>query len=147
MLGVMDQPYIGERFWSAPDGAHFRNRHGAREIRTRRCASLSEAILGATTPDMFKRDEPDRFRRLSQACRLTKFGGDCYLYCLLAMGFVDIVAEASLKPFDILPLVPIIKAAGGLVTSWDGGDPAAGGQILAVGDPSLHEAAVRALAG
>jgi myo-inositol-1(or 4)-monophosphatase len=87
-----------------------------------------------------------RFAGLSRACRLTRFGGDCYLYCLLAMGLIDIVAEASLKPFDIAPLVPIIEAAGGVVTTWEGGDPAEGGRILAVGDPALHGAAMAALA-
>ena len=146
LLGVMDQPYIGERFWGSPAGAHHRDRQGERPLSTRRCGALGEAILGATTPDMFKGDEASRFGRLSQACRLTRFGGDCYFYSLLAMGFVDIVAEASLKPFDIVPLIPIIEAAGGRVTTWDGGDPVQGGRVLAIGDPALHEAAMRALA-
>lgn len=146
-LGVMDQPYTGERFWNSSAGAHFRNAQGEQRIAARRCGGLSEAILAVTSPDMFKDAEAARFRSLSRACRMTRYGGDCYLYCLLAMGFIDIVAEASLKPFDIAPLIPIIHAAGGLVTTWDGGDPANGGQILAVGDPSLHEAAMHALAG
>ncbi len=146
-LGMMDQPYTGERFWGSQDGAYFRNRHGEQRIATRNCASLSGAILAATTPDMFKGRDAERFGSLSRACRMTRFGGDCYLYCLLAMGFLDIVAECSLKPFDIAPLVPIIEAAGGIVTTWDGGDPANGGRILAVGDRALHEAALAALAG
>jgi myo-inositol-1(or 4)-monophosphatase len=145
IFGMMDQPYLGERFWSTPDGARFRNRNGERTIRTRRCVSLSEAIMGATSPDMFKHDDVRRFQKLSGSCRLTRYGGDCYLYCLLAMGLVDIVAEASLKPFDIAPLIPIIEAAGGKVTRWDGGDASGGGKILAVGDPSLHAAAMDAL--
>ncbi|WP_088343530.1 MULTISPECIES: histidinol-phosphatase [Rhodomicrobium] len=147
LLGMMDQPYTGERFWNSLSGAHFRGSAGEQLIETRPCASLSGAVLAATTPDMFKGDEPGRFGSLSRSCRMTRFGSDCYAYCMLAMGFVDIVAEASLKPFDIAPLIPIIHAAGGKVTTWDGGDPAQGGQILAVGDPSLHEAAMRALAG
>jgi myo-inositol-1(or 4)-monophosphatase len=146
VIGMMDQPYLGERFWNAADGARFRSRQGEDRIRTRRCVTLSDAILGATTPDMFKDGELERFRNLSGACRMTRFGGDCYLYCMLAMGLIDIVAEAHLKPFDIAPLVPIIEAAGGVVTTWDGGDPANGGQILAVGDPALHAATLRALA-
>jgi histidinol phosphatase-like enzyme (inositol monophosphatase family) len=147
LFGMMDQPYLGERFWGAEGGAHFRNRHGEHRIRSRPCASLSEAVLAATTPDMFKGEEAARFQRLSAACRMTRFGGDCYLYCMLAMGFVDIVVESGLKPFDIVPLVPIIEAAGGVVTSWDGADPCNGGRILAVGDPALHEVAMNALAG
>jgi myo-inositol-1(or 4)-monophosphatase len=145
ILDMMNQPYVGERFWNTPDGARFRNRQGERAIHTRRCHSLSEAIIGATSPDLFKGGDAQRFQMLSQSCRLTRYGGDCYLYCLLAMGLVDIAAETSLKPFDIAPLIPIIEAAGGKVTRWDGGDPSGGGRILAVGDPSLHAAAMDAL--
>jgi histidinol phosphatase-like enzyme (inositol monophosphatase family) len=144
-FGMMNQPYLGERFWSASDGARFRGPGGERVIRARRCGSLGEAVLGATSPDMFKGEDLARFRSLSQACRMTRYGGDCYFYCMLAMGFLDIVAEASLQAFDIAPLIPIIAAAGGRVTSWDGGDPSQGGRILATGDASLHEAALRAL--
>jgi myo-inositol-1(or 4)-monophosphatase len=146
-LGLMDQPYIGERFWNSGGGAFFRNRQGEQPIRTRRGTALSEAILTATAPDMFAANDFERFQSLSGAVRMTRFGGDCYLYCLLAMGFVDIVAETSLKPFDIAPLVPIIRAAGGIVTTWDGGDPSKGGRIVAAGDPALHEQAVKLLAG
>jgi histidinol phosphatase-like enzyme (inositol monophosphatase family) len=146
VIGMMDQPYVQERFWGSASGAYFRGRQGERQIHTRRCASLSEAVLTSTTPDMFNGEEAERFQALAAHVRMARFGGDCYLYCLLAMGLIDIVAEASLKAFDIAPLIPIIHAAGGVVTSWDGGDPANGGRILAVGDPSLHEAAMRALA-
>ena len=145
VLGLMDQPYLGERFWNTADGAFFRDRHSDRRIQTRACASLSEAIIGATTPDMFKGAEAGRFQNLSRSCRMTRYGGDCYLYCMLAAGLVDIVAESGLKPFDIAALIPIIQAAGGKVTTWDGGDPSSGGQILACGDPALHEAAMKAL--
>jgi myo-inositol-1(or 4)-monophosphatase len=146
VLGVMDQPYLGERFWNADGKAFFRSPRREQPIRTRQCGSLASAILGATTPDMFEGEEGRRFRNLSEACRMTRYGGDCYLYCMLAMGLVDIVAEASLKPFDIVALIPIIEAAGGIVTTWSGSDPSGGGQILAVGDPALHDAAMRALA-
>ena len=145
MVGMMDQPYVKERFWGSQAGAYFRGGLGERPIRTRRCASLAEAILAATTPDMFKHGDAERFGALSRQVRMTRFGGDCYLYCLLAMGLIDIVAETSLKAFDIAPLIPIIHAAGGIVTTWDGGDAASGGRILAVGDPALHGAALRAL--
>lgn len=146
LFGMMDQSYLGERFWNADQVARFRNRDGEQPIRTCPCASLSEAILGSTSPSLFKREEGRLFENLSARCRMTRFGGDCYLYCMLAMGFIDIVAETGLNPFDIIPLLPIIEAAGGIVTTWDGGDPVNGGQILAVGDPSLHQAAMDALA-
>lgn len=147
VVGMMDQPYVKERFWGSAAGAFFRSSQGERPIHTRRCASLSEAVLTATAPDMFKDEETGCFQSISRQVRMTRFGGDCYLYCLLAMGLIDIVAETGLKAFDIAPLIPIIEAAGGIVTAWDGGDPANGGRVLAVGDPALHEAAIRALAG
>ena len=145
LLGLMDQPYLGERFWNDGEKAFFRNRHGEHQIRTRSCPSLDDAILTATTPDMFKQGDAEHFQKLSKICRMTRYGGDCYFYCMLAMGLVDIVAESGLKSFDIAALVPIIEAAGGRVTTWDGGDPMSGGRILAVGDPTLHEPAMRIL--
>lgn len=113
LLGLMDQPFTGERFWSGEDRAFFR-RHGAeRLMSTRPCPSLSEALLASTSPDLFTEDEEwGRFQSVSRAVRLTRFGGDCYNYCLLALGQLDLVVEAGLKPFDILPLIPIIERAG-----------------------------------
>ncbi len=144
-LGLVDQPYTGERFWSAGSEAFCRTQRAQSSIRTRACGSLSEAILAATTPEMFQGGEAERFGALSRCVRMTRYGGDCYLYCMLAMGLIDIVAESCLKPFDILPLIPIIEAAGGMVTTWDGGNPSDGGRILATGDRNLHEAAMQAL--
>lgn len=147
-LGIMDQPHIGERFWGMGTAAHYRHSSGERSaMKTRACPSLCDAILAATAPDMFKEGDKERFAKLSAEVKMTRFGGDCYLYCLLAMGLIDIVAETSLKPFDIAPLVPIIRAAGGIVTTWDGEDPSQGGRIVAVGDPALHETVLKALAG
>jgi myo-inositol-1(or 4)-monophosphatase len=143
---MMDQPYLGERFWGGPGGAVFRNRQGQRTITTRGCSSLGNATLAATTPEMFRGGDVDRFYALSVRCRMTRYGGDCYMYCMLAAGLVDIVAESGLKPFDIAPLIPIIEAAGGCVTTWDGADAANGGNILASCNPALLESAMRALA-
>lgn len=148
VLGMMDQPYTRERFWAvAGCDAYFRNVYGEGNMRTQPCATLSEAVLASTAPDMFKDEDADRFSALSAKARMTRFGGDCYLYCMLAMGFIDVIAETSLKPFDIAPLVPIIRAAGGVVTTWDGGDPASGGRILAAGDAAVHAEALQVLGG
>jgi myo-inositol-1(or 4)-monophosphatase len=148
LLGLMDQPFTGERFWSDEDTAYFRHRGVTRRMRTRPCPALGEALLATTSPDLFlDDDERQRFEDISYAARLRRFGGDCYNYCLLALGQIDLVVEAGLKAFDILPLIPIIEQAGGVVSTWDGGDPREGGQILAAGDPRLHAAAVKILAG
>ncbi len=149
VLGVMDQPCVGERFWSGGGAAYFRDATGGEQVmRARECPRLAGAIMTATTPEMFEAgSESDRFYDLAGRVRMMRFGGDCYLYCLLAMGFVDLVVEASLKPFDIVALIPIIRAAGGVVTSWDGGAPVHGGRIVAAGDPRLHAEALKVLGG
>ena len=85
------------------------------------------------------------FATVSHQVRMTRFGGDCYAYCLLAAGHIDLIIEASLKSVDIAPLIPIIERAGGVVTSWTGGPAIAGGQVIAAGDPIVHAAAVRIL--
>ena len=76
---------------------------------------------------------------------MTRYGGDCYGYCLLAAGFVDLVVEAGLKPHDIAALIPIIEGAGGTVTTWDGKSAADGGRIVAAGDARVHREALAAL--
>jgi histidinol phosphatase-like enzyme (inositol monophosphatase family) len=148
MLGVMDQPFVGERFFSGERESFLRCGGTTRPMRTRICSSLRDALLTASSPDLFTTDEErGRFESLARAVRLRRFGGDCYNYCLLALGQVDLVVEAGLHIYDILPLIPIIERAGGTVTTWDGGDAADGGRILAAGDERLHEAALRLLSG
>lgn len=147
VLGMMDQPYTRERFWGGEAGSFFRRESETRTMKTRACARLDEAVLATTSPDMFGSADAVRYERLSREVRLRRFGGDCYNYCLLALGQIDLVAEAGLKPFDILPLIPIIERAGGVVTTWDGGDPRSGGHILAAGDREIHAAAVTMLSG
>jgi myo-inositol-1(or 4)-monophosphatase len=115
-------------------------------MEVRACASLEDALLATTSTDHFtSADEHRRFDELSRRVRLRRFGGDCYNYCMLALGQIDLVVEAGLNPYDILPLIPIIEGAGGIVTTWEGGDPRAGGRVIAAGDPRVHEAAMRIL--
>jgi myo-inositol-1(or 4)-monophosphatase len=149
ILGIMDQPFTGERFWSDRGGARWRGPRGkARRIGTRACARLADAILTSTHPELFVADEEAaRFDAVRSRVRMTRYGGDCYGYCLLAAGFVDVVIEAGLKPYDIVPLVPIIEASGGLVTTWDGGPATDGGRILAAGDRRVHQEALAILHG
>ncbi len=119
ILGIMDQPFTGERFWSGEDAAWYRGPVGLQRCKTRRCAGLSQAFLAATTPDMFDGEDEAAFNRLAKSVKMRRFGGDCYLYSMLALGHIDIVAEAKLKPFDIIPLIPIIEKAGGGVGRWE----------------------------
>ena len=102
--------------------------------------------MASTAPNLLTGHE-DAFARVSSAARLTRWGGDCYNYCLLASGFVDVIVEAGLKTYDIVALIPIIERAGGRVTTWDGGPAENGGRIVASGDPRLHEKVLKLLAG
>ena len=78
---------------------------------------------------------------------MTRYGGDCYTYCLLAAGFVDLIVESGLKTYDVVALIPIIERAGGRITTWDGKPAINGGRIVAAGDPKLHEIALKVLKG
>lgn len=149
VLGMMNQPYTRERFWSSRDGAHLRQADGrSRRIKTRNCPRLASAVVTTTHPDLFAPGaERAAFGRLAGQARMTRYGGDCYSYCLLAAGFVDIVVETGLKPHDVVALIPIIERAGGLMTTWTGEPATAGGRIVAAGDARLHREAMRVLAG
>ena len=144
-FGMMDQPFTGERIWSAPGATQWRGPDGrSRRVKTAECPRLADARLTTTTPDMFTDShEQEAFARLKKSTRLTRFGGDCYAYCLLAAGHIDIIVESGLKPYDVVALVAIIERAGGVITTWDGKRPEAGGRILACGDPRLHAAALK----
>ncbi|MBM3543321.1 MAG: histidinol-phosphatase [Alphaproteobacteria bacterium] len=146
LLGLMDQPFTGERFWSSESEAFFSHQGETRLMHTRSCTSLGEALLATTSTDFFTTDdEHRRFGDLTRAVRLRRFGGDCYNYCLLALGHIDLVVEAGLQPYDIIPLIPIIERAGGIVTTWEGGDVRKGGRVVAAGDRRIHQEAVKIL--
>ncbi len=143
-LGLMNQPFTGERYWSDGRGAYGRNRiAGETRLETRRCSGLSDAVMTTTSIDLLEPGfERERFDALSERIRMRRFGGDCYAYCLLAAGQIDLVVETGLNPHDIVALIPIIEHAGGTVSQWDGGDAARGGRIVAAGDTKLHAAAM-----
>jgi histidinol phosphatase-like enzyme (inositol monophosphatase family) len=149
ILGLMNQPFTGERFWSDGRRAHWRGPSGnARRIKTRACARLGDAVLTTTHPDLFaSTGEAACFGDVRSRVRMTRYGGDCYGYCLLAAGFVDLIVEAGLKPYDVVALEPIIEAAGGVVTTWDGGPASGGGRIVAAGDSRVHQEAMAILRG
>jgi myo-inositol-1(or 4)-monophosphatase len=147
VFGMMNQPFIRERFSGDGRRASYRGPAGARDLRVRVCTELAKAVLFTTSPLLMKPDDRAIFSRVEQAARLSRYGGDCYAYCMLAAGHVDLVIETELKPYDVLPLLPIIGGAGGVVTTWEGGAPHAGGRIIAAGDKCVHAAALALLAG
>ena len=149
VVGLMDQPYTRERFWAAGGKTRMRSVDGKiRTVETRACAKLADAVMVSTAPDLFKTEaEQAAFARVRAVTRMTRYGGDCYAYCMLAAGQIDLVVEAGLKAVDIVALIPIIEQAGGRVTTWDGGSAIHGGQIIAAGDVRTHTAAMKLLAG
>ncbi len=148
VLGIIDQPATGER-WIGLDGqatrfhAPFGGQAGCRP-----CGRVAEAELSCTSPDMFEPGDRAGFERLRATARRVTWGGDCYAYGLLALGLVDIVCEATMKPWDWAALVPIVAGAGGCVTGWRG-EPLtldSEGRVLALGDAALLPEAVALLA-
>ena len=144
ILGIIDQPISRERWVGVAGRATTLN--GA-PIHCRACPALTAATLFATTPDMFEGGDDAAFSRVSNAVKLTRFGADCYAYGLLAAGFIDLVLEASLKPYDFCAMVPIVEGAGGIATDWQGSalDLSSDGRILVAGDRSAHQAAMALL--
>lgn len=147
-LGVLDQPVTAERFLGTGDNAELRSPAGVEKLAVRSCDSLSKAVLMTTHPWSYFDDfEQTAFRKLCDAAMMSRFGGDCYAYGLLAMGFVDVIVEARLNAWDIQALIPIVEGAGGVITSWTGGPCAEGGRVIAAGDKRVHAEALKYLAG
>ena len=144
VLGIIDQPVLRERWVGAAGQPTSFN--GA-QVRVRPCADLANATLNATSPDMFQGADRQSFKRLASAVRLPHYGGDCYGYGLLALGFIDLVVEADLKPYDFAPLIPIIEGAGGVITDWAGAPLTlnSDGRVLAAGDLRAHTRALALL--
>jgi len=145
VFGMMHQPFIAERFSGDSGSATYRGPSGERKLAVRRCASLKEATSYTTSPRLMNDADRAAFGRVEQEVRLTRYGGDCYSYCMLAAGHLDLVIETELKPYDIAALIPIITGAGGVVTTWEGEPAQNGGRIIAAGDPRVHEAALKLL--
>ena len=147
ILGVIDQPVTGER-WIGAAGrpTRFLGRYGGR-VGCRACPSLDRAELSCTSPEMFGADLP-AWHRLTGAVRRTTYGGDCYAYGLLALGQIDVIAEAGLKPWDWAAIAPVVEGAGGRLTDWSGQAMRADGdgRVLAVGDGALLAPSVALLA-
>jgi len=146
VLGVLDQPFLDERFTGFGGTTTLRHASLTERLKTRPCAKLEDAVIGTTHPVHFKDADRQRFSSVESRCRLSRYGGDCYGYALVAMGFVDLIIEADLKRWDIAALIPIIEGAGGIVTSWQGRSTSEGGNVIAAGDPRVHAEALKVLA-
>lgn len=146
VLGVIDQPWIGERFVGANGKAELFYKGAVMPLHTRKCEHLTDAILCATHPDAFYQEgETAAFRRVQKQAKLTRWGGDCYIFGTMALGFCDVIVESTFHRWDVAALIPVIEGAGGVITNWQGGSCEHGGQVLAAGDARIHEAAMKLL--
>jgi len=147
VLGAIDQPVTGERWLG---GRHMPTRFAGRfggKVGTRAGVTLAQAELSSTAPEMFTDADMLRFKRLQAAAKRVYWGGDAYAYGLLALGQIDVVAECSLKPWDWAALGPVVEAAGGVVTDWEGNPLRLGadGTCLASANAALHAQALASL--
>jgi myo-inositol-1(or 4)-monophosphatase len=148
VLGILDQPVLGERFIGVNGRSVLVQGETRTVLKVRECAELKDAIVCVTDPfSYFTEKQAVAFDRVSKAARMTRYSGDCYLFAALTLGFVDIIIEAGFKRWDVAALIPLVEGAGGIITSWDGGDCSDGATILACGDRRIHEQAMKLLAG
>ena len=147
IYGMMHQPFTHEQFSGDGSGARYCGPAGDRVLQTRPCATLGDAIMLTTSPLLMNEADRKCFQRVEQTVRLSRYGGDCYAYCVLAAGHVDLIVETELKPHDLLALIPIIEGAGGIITTWENGRPHDGGRIVAAGDRRVHAQAMQLLNG
>jgi len=145
VFGMMNQPFTREQFSGDGGAAHYRGPAGDRDLHVRTCASLGDAIMTTTSPLLMNAADRTAFGQLENAVKLSRYGGDCYGYCMLAAGLIDLVVETEIKPHDIVPLIPVITGAGGIVTTWENGPAQTGGRIVVAGDARVHQAALAML--
>ncbi len=146
VLGVIDQPIARERWLGAEGSATSLN---GESVAVRPCPEPAQAVLYTTAPELFVATEAEAFARLRRVVNWSRYSADCYAFGLLAAGFIDLVVETKLKPYDYCALVPVVENAGGVISDW-GGAPLgleSDGRVLAAGDPALHAAALALLAG
>lgn len=138
LFGIIDQPYIVERFEGGFGHALVVGPHGKARLQTSQTTDLAQATILSTFPEVGTKPEGEAFHALAAQTKLTRYGMDCYGYALLAAGHVDLVVEAGLNAYDIAAPIAVIEAAGGIVTDWAGQPVHHGGRVLAAATPELH---------
>ena len=142
ILGVIDQPVVGERYLGWPGGAAVQAAGTQTPLSVSACADLNEAVIATTDPFILQSAEQEAWARLRESAPISRYGLDAYAYARLAAGTIDIVAETGLQAWDVAALIPVVRGAGGLVTDWAGDTPRLGGQILCCASERLLEQAL-----
>ena len=146
ILGLADIPALDERYIGFSKISYKIKNKKKTRLRVGKTKKLSDSILNTTSPYLFANKQDHKsFERLHKQTKITRLGGDCYSYCLLADGHVDIIVESGLKPWDIRALEPIIKNAGGIIQTWEGNDIFHGGRIIACNNKTLFNSCSKIL--
>lgn len=145
VAGWMHLPVLGETF-VGHGSTRLITPEGERPVTVAATERLQDAVVLCTHPDMFEPGpEAEAFARVADRVRMVRYSGDCLNYGLLAMGLADSVIENGLASYDIVPLIPIVEGAGGIVTDLDGNPPLAGGYVVASATEALHRATLQLL--
>ena len=147
LFGIIDQPYIGERFEGGLGRALVTGPMGEAQLGVRAARPLAQSILFSTFPEVGTAEEGAAFRRVAAQAKLVRYGTDCYAYALIAAGQIDLVIEAGLQAYDVQAPIAVIEAAGGVVTDWQGRPALDGGRILAAANREVHAEALALLSG
>ena len=142
IAGVMHQPFTDEKYIAFGDISHLENKGSIQKLHTSQTKDLSQATMMSTTPELFDGDLAAKWQNIKNSVRMTRYGFDCYAYCMLAAGHIDLVVECKLNAYDIAPLIPIIENAGGIVKNWDNQSIAGGGNVIAAANQDLFDQAL-----
>jgi myo-inositol-1(or 4)-monophosphatase len=145
LLGVMNQPFVGEKFYGNPNGAWHAHQGETQKIHVRPSVKLSSASVGTTAPNFFK--DHQGFARLQSSVTTVRYGGDAYFFSLVAAGHLDIAMDPGLQIYDIAALIPIIRGAGGAIGTWTDNDPTQGGNVMFASSQSLLDEALAVMRG
>jgi myo-inositol-1(or 4)-monophosphatase len=141
VLGAIHQPILHEL--CIGDGVT--TTLNGRPVRVRDTARLADAVvLASDTTTAARHQDGDGWERLVTSARWVRTWGDCYGYLLVASGQADVMTDPIMSPWDLLPLVPVVRGAGGVITDWQGGDPVRASSIVAA-NPVLHPQVIACL--
>jgi myo-inositol-1(or 4)-monophosphatase len=148
VLGILDQPVLGERFLGVNGRSVLVQNDTRTQLKVRACDDVSLATLCATDPSAYMTEgQQAAFARVKAKARLTRYHGDCYIFAMLAMGFIDLIVEGAFRHWDVAAIIPLVEGAGGIVSDWHGNPWRDGDPLLASGDRRIHDQAVALLAG
>ncbi|MEO1188795.1 MAG: histidinol-phosphatase [Pseudomonadota bacterium] len=145
IVGMIDQPVLGERYFGGPDGAFLRSEGHDVPIRVSACDDLRDAVIATTDPFIMTAPEQGAWTHLRSTARIVRYGLDAYAYARLAAGTIDLVAESGLAPYDAAALIPVIRGAGGLACDWRGAPAKPGGQLVCAAHQNILDQALISL--